>query len=140
MDRDCFYKFLSEIDACIKPNPLSPNFRALSSETKLALTLYYLKDKDSLSMTANSFSIAINTASVVIYKVCYAICQILAPKYIHLPKDEIWITQAFGCIDRTHIKIKWPVENSQDYFSYKQNFSLNAQFQRVFPEVPKGIS
>jgi hypothetical protein len=140
MDRDFFYNLLNEIDAHIKPNPLSPNFRALSSETKLALTLYYLKDKGSLSMTANSFGIAINTASVVIYEVCYVICHILGPKYIHLPKDKsemqkivgefeakFGLPQAFGCIDGTHIKIKRPVENSQDYFSYKQYFSLNVQ-------------
>mgnify|MGYP002803676530 CR=1 FL=1 len=38
MDRDAFYKLLNELDAYIKPNPLFPNFRALSSETKLALT------------------------------------------------------------------------------------------------------
>ena len=132
MDRDFFYKLLNEIDAYIRPNPLSPNFRALSSETKLALTLYYLKDKGSLSMTANSFGIAINTVSVVIYEVCYAICQILGPIYICLPKDKsemqrivgefeakFGLPQAFGCIDGTHIKIKRPVENSQDYFSYK---------------------
>ena len=49
MDRDFFYNLLNEIDAHIKPNPLSPNFRALSSETKLALTLYYLKDKGLLT-------------------------------------------------------------------------------------------
>ena len=80
-------------------------------------------------MTANSFGIAINTASVVIYEVCYVICHILEPMYIHLPKDKsemqkivgefkakFGLPQAFGCIDGTHIKIKRPVENSQDYF------------------------
>ena len=111
MDRDLFYKLLNEIDAYIKPN-LLPNYRALSSETKLALTFYYLKDTGALSMTANSFGIALNTASVVIYEVCYTIC--------HIP-------QAFGCMDGTHIKKKRPVENSQDYFSYKPYFSLIVQ-------------
>lgn len=37
------------------------------------------------------------------------------------------IIQAFGCIDGTHIQIKRPRENSQDYFCYKQYFSLNTQ-------------
>ena len=27
----------------------------------------------------------------------------------------------------THVQIKRPIENSQDYFSYKQYFSLNIQ-------------
>lgn len=35
--------------------------------------------------------------------------------------------QAFGCIDGTHVRIKRPVENSQDYFCYKQFFSLTVQ-------------
>ena len=35
--------------------------------------------------------------------------------------------QAFGCVDGTHIPIKSPNENSQDYFCYKQFFSLNVQ-------------
>lgn len=60
--------------------------------------------------------------------------------YIRLPKHKsemqrivgefeakFGLPQAFGCIDGTHIKIKRPVENSQDYFSYKQYFSLNVQ-------------
>ena len=37
------------------------------------------------------------------------------------------ITQAFGCIDDTHIPIKCPLENSQDYFCYKQYYSLHVQ-------------
>ena len=35
--------------------------------------------------------------------------------------------QAFGCIDGTHIPIKCPLENSQDYFYYKQYYSLSVQ-------------
>ena len=35
--------------------------------------------------------------------------------------------QAFGCIDGTYIHIKRPIENSQDYYNYKQFFSLNVQ-------------
>ena len=35
--------------------------------------------------------------------------------------------QAFGCIDGTHIHIKRPIENSQDYYNYKQFVPLNVQ-------------
>ena len=37
------------------------------------------------------------------------------------------MVQAFGCIDGTHIQLKRPIKNSQDYFCYKQYFSLNVQ-------------
>ena len=127
--REEFNKLLAEIRPYISPNPLSPNYRALTSEKKLAITLYYLKDTGSLGMTANSFGIAMCTASTVIFVVCKVICKYMGHKYLHLPKtqDEMrekisefemkfGMTQAFGCIDGTHIPIQCPVENSQDYF------------------------
>lgn len=35
--------------------------------------------------------------------------------------------QDFECIDGTHISLKRPFVNSQDYFNYKQYFLLNVQ-------------
>lgn len=35
--------------------------------------------------------------------------------------------QQFGCVDGTHVPIRRPVVNSQDYFCQKQYFSLNIQ-------------
>lgn len=55
------------------------------------------------------------------------------PPYIYLTKSvaemkikpiSLWLL-AYGCIDGIHIKIKRPLDNSQDYFNYKQYFSLN---------------
>jgi len=37
------------------------------------------------------------------------------------------MTQAFGCIDEMHIPIECPLEHSQDFFCYKQFFSLSVQ-------------
>ena len=112
----------------------------MNTDKKLALTLYYLKDTGSLIITANNFGVAINTASSVIYEVCLAICQNLGPQYIRLPKTreemrekvsefeaKFGMIQAFGCIDGIHVPIKCPLENSQDYFCYKQYYSLNVQ-------------
>ena len=137
MSQESFHKLVRELEPYISPNPKSPNYRALSAATKLATTLYFLKDTGSLGMTANSFGIAINTASIVINEVCCAISKYLGPKCIHLPKDKehmqkkvcefeakFGMTQAFGCIDGTHIPIQCPRENSQDCFCYKQFYSL----------------
>ena len=133
-------KLLNELRPYISPDPTSPNKRYLSSEKKGAINLYFLKDTGSLGMTANSFGIAISTASAVITDVCNAISRYLGPKYIFLPKDidsmrkkvsefvtKFGMTQAFGCIDGTRILIKCLSENSQDYFCYKQFFSINVQ-------------
>ena len=79
-------------------------------------------------MTANTFGIHQCTASKVIKEVCSAINKLLGPKYIFLPKNEnemrkkasefelkFGMVQAFGLIDGTHIPIKCPPENSQDF-------------------------
>ena len=109
-----------------KPN--CPNYRFLSPEEKLEITVYYLKDTGSLWMTANTFRIHQCTVSKAIAKVCEAINAILGLDYLHLLCSEndmgktaskfklkFGMPQAFGCIDGTHILIKRPIENSQDY-------------------------
>ncbi|XP_046853992.1 putative nuclease HARBI1 [Xenia sp. Carnegie-2017] len=140
MSKENFYRLVAELDPVIGPKPNSPNYRLLSSSKKVAVTLYYLKDTGSLWMTANTFGIHQCTASKVIKEVCSAINKLLGPKYIFLPKNEnemrkkasefelkFGMVQAFGLIDGTHIPIKCPPENSQDFFNYKQYFSLNVQ-------------
>ena len=140
LTREDFMDLAEQLRPYTSPNLSSPNYRVLSTEKKLAITLYYLKDTGSLGMTANTFGIALNTASVIIAEVCESITKYLGPKYIHLPRDEeemrrkvsefeakFGIVQAFGCIDGTHVPIQRPIKNSQDYFCYKQFYSLNVQ-------------
>ncbi|XP_012567095.2 putative nuclease HARBI1 [Hydra vulgaris] len=80
-------------------------------------------------MTANTFGIAVCTASAVIILVCKAISKYLGPKYLFLPRNQtemrnkvsefeskFRMTQAFGCIDDTHIPIRRPLTREQ-YFS-----------------------
>lgn len=140
LSRQQFEQLENELNPYIAPNPTSPNHRALTSMKKLGITLYYLKDTGSLSMTANAFGISICTVSKVIREVCSAITYKLGPKYVRLPQTEeemiekaseflskYGMQQAFGCIDGTHVPILRPIEHSQDYFCYKQYFSLNVQ-------------
>ena len=140
LSRTEFFKLEKEIRRYISPDSSSPNYRAISAKKKLAITLYYLKDTGSLRMTANTFGIHVCTASKTIHDVCEAISYHLGPKYIKLPQNEeqmrekiaefeakYGFIQAFGCIDGTHIPIKRPQENSQDYYCYKGFFSLNVQ-------------
>ena len=72
--------------------------------------------------------------------------------YLRLPKTEsemnikcsrfeakYGMPEAFGCIDGTHIPIKRPTENSQDFFCYKMFYSLNVQcicdFSGMFMDI-----
>ena len=131
---------MNQLHPYLSPNPTSPNYRAIPVEKRIALTLYYLKDTGSLGMTANSFCVAICTASEIIVEVCTAIAKVIGPKYNSIPRNEkemrnkvaefeskYGMTQAFGCIDGTHVPIQRPLVNSQDYFCYKQFFSLSVQ-------------
>ena len=140
MSKESLFEILEEVKPLLEPKPNCPNYRFLSAEKKLAITLYYLKDTGSLWMTANTFGIHQCTVSKTIVEVCKAINAILGPDYLHLPRSgndmrkiasefelKFGIPQAFGCIDGTDIHIKLPVENSQDYYNYKQFFSLNVQ-------------
>ena len=135
-----FFDVVSHLRPYISPNPNSPNRRALCADKKVAITLCFLKDCGTLSMTANSFGIASNTASAVINEVCNAIVLYVGPKYLHLPKTnqemkekitefetKFGMTQAFGCIGGTHISTVCPSEHYHDYFCYKQFHSLNVQ-------------
>ena len=90
-------------------------------------------------MTANAFEIRQCTASNHIHSVCETINMILGPKFLHFKNTgemrrkvsefeiKFGMTQAYGCIDGTHIPLIRPPQNSQDYFCYKQYFSLNIQ-------------
>ena len=93
-----------------------------------------------MTMTANTFGIHHCTLSKVVKEVCSVIVTYMVPKLIKLTnsQDEMLskisefeakfgMTQAFGCIEGTHIPLKTPTVNSQDYYNYKQFFSLNVQ-------------
>ncbi|XP_057293071.1 putative nuclease HARBI1 [Hydractinia symbiolongicarpus] len=152
MSKEDFNKLCDELRPFLTPESNTPNHRALSLEKKVAVVLYFLKDTGSIWMTANSFGIHQCTVSKVVKEVCAAITMHLTPKLIKLPEtsEEMYkkasefelkygMVQAFGCIDGTHIPIKTPGECSQDYFNYKQFFSLNVQavcdFRGMFMDV-----
>ena len=77
LTREKFMDLAKQLCPYISLNLSSPNYRALSTEKKLAITLYYLKDTGSLGMTANTFGIALNTTSVIIAEVCESITKYL---------------------------------------------------------------
>ena len=75
----------------------------------------------------NAFGIHQCTTSKHIHSVCETINIILGPKYLHLPRNigemqrkvseiKFGMTQAYGCIDGTHIPVEQPPQNLQDYF------------------------
>ena len=54
-----FIELCEQLRPFIILNALSPNYRALSIEKKVALNLYFLKDTGSIAMTRNTQSVFI---------------------------------------------------------------------------------
>ena len=152
MTRPQFMELADCVRPSLEPEPSSFRPDALSVEKKLAATLYYLKDQGSYRMTCNSFGISLPCLSKTVRSVCSAINTALGPEILRLPRDTNEMTnlismfenrfgfpQAFGCLDGTHIPIRQPIENNQDYFCYKMKYSLNVQalcdYRGIFRDV-----
>ena len=88
MEKHDFMKLGDELRPYIEPSLRGPRDDVITVEKQLAITLYFLKDQGSLSMTANAFGVAICTVSVVVRKVCHVLTKYLGPKYIKLPSSE----------------------------------------------------
>lgn len=83
-----FEVLVAELRSYISPNPLFSNHRALNTEKKAVITLYYFKDTNSIGMIVNSFGVAICTVSVVIAEACEAVSTYMGPKFISLSKSK----------------------------------------------------
>ena len=88
-------------------------------------------------MTANT-GIARCTVGQCVQEICSIISKKIGPSLIKFPtekEDVVKATSSFlscfgfpqtiGCVDGTHIPINAPTENSHDYFSYKNVYSVN---------------
>ena len=112
----------------------------ISLEKRIAITLYYLKDQGSMTITANTFGVARCSVGKVLHEICKIITEDLGLQLIKFPVEEEEVTdttaqflnrfgfpQVIGCIDGTHIPVKQPSGNAHDYMSYKLFYSINCQ-------------
>ena len=109
-------------------------------ERQVALTLYYLADEGRMRKTANAFGLSRSAVSVIVRRVCSAICEHMGPQLIRLPVTEAEVKektnkffshwqfpQCLGAVDGTHVYIKQPSDNATDYIDRKSRFSINVQ-------------
>ena len=68
---------------------LYPNIRATTTDKKLAVTLWYLRDTGSMKITANLFGIHQSTLCNIATGVCNIICSQRGPKFIYLLKTVV---------------------------------------------------
>ncbi|XP_065651247.1 putative nuclease HARBI1 [Hydra vulgaris] len=140
MDYNVFMKLVDSIRHHISLSPRFVRRDTFSPERRVAMVLYYLKDKGSFRMVANTFGVSKATLSVSLRLVCCAINLELGPKLIKFPntneeinfmtykfESKFGIPLVLGCFDGTHIPIQQPQDNCHDYFCYKMKYSLNCQ-------------
>ena len=90
--------------------------------------------------TANAFGLSRSTVSIVLRRVCCAICEHMGPLFLRLPTTEEEVKektdkffdhwqfpQCLGAVDGTHIYIKQPSDNATYFINHKGRFSLDVQ-------------
>ena len=79
MPREMFIKLADEIRSFLAPHPNAVCSDVLTVEKQLAITMYFLKDQGSMMMVANTFGVAVNTVSVIVYKVRHILTVKVGP-------------------------------------------------------------
>ena len=79
MPREMFVKLADEIRLFLAPHPNAVCSDVLTVEKQLAITMYFLKDQGSMMMVANTFGVAVNTVSVIVYKVRHILTVKVGP-------------------------------------------------------------
>ena len=87
MNREDLFELAGLLESIIRPKGNSPNYGQLTTEKKLAITLYYLKDTGSLWMNAHTFGVYQCTFLKTLSEVFQALNEILSPKYLYLPRN-----------------------------------------------------
>ncbi|KAK4887349.1 hypothetical protein RN001_003620 [Aquatica leii] len=112
------------------------NREPLSPSQRLALTLRYLSQGDSIFSIASGYKIGRSTASTVIREVTEVIWNVLNEvvlkplkhddfKKIERQFSEKWgLPHTLGAIDGKHVAIQCPQNSGSTFFNYKKHFSI----------------
>nr|XP_054774467.1 uncharacterized protein LOC129282612 [Lytechinus pictus] len=112
-------------------------WQVITTEKRVAITLWRLATPNTFRCISQLFGIGRSRAWEITHDVCRAIWRIL-PRHLKFPTANheylqvktgfvaLGMLQAIGAIDGTHIQIKAPVENKNDYFNQKGFFNNNA--------------
>ena len=99
--------------------------QAIVLEKRLGIALWFLATGTDYRTIGHLFGVSKATVCLLVKDVCWAIVQLLLPKYIQVPtgsalktviegfKDDHGFPQCAGAIDGTHIPILSPYANAQ---------------------------
>ena len=121
----------------IGPRIAKQNIRkAVPVEKKIACILYYLLDKGRMRKIADAFGLRKSSVSKVIRQVCKYIsinlkCLIKLPNNIDKVNKMVWkfyiahwFPQCLDAVDGSHVSIKKPKTNTNDYTNRKSHCTL----------------
>ena len=109
-----------------------------SVEKRVAISLWCLTSTAEFRTIGHLFGVSKAFMSVTLAEFCEAVCDVLLPKYIFIPKgddlnkvvqgfEKYRFPQTAGAVDGTHIPIQAPPEHHVDYFSRKGWYSIILQ-------------
>lgn len=138
VSRDTFYYLCQQLRPVIQKQDTHLR-QSVSTERRVAITLWVLATATEYRTVAHLFGIARNTVCVIVHETCAAIVEKLLPKYVNFPsgdgikevtqgfKDRWGVPQCVGSIDGSHVPVKPPVMNHTDYYNRKGWYSMLVQ-------------
>ena len=133
-------KSFEELCHLIGPSIVKPNTRvhyAVPVEKNIVCTLYYLSDEGTMRQIAIAFSLGKSAVSKAIREVCKSIsinlkCLIKLSNTINEVNEMVskfylahGFPQCLGAADGSHVNIKKPKTNANDYMNRKGHYSFN---------------
>ena len=110
--------------------------RAISTEHRIAITLWYLATCSEYRTIGHLFGVARCTLCVIVHDTCKAINEVFTNDYISFPtgrevvdgfKNKWGFIQCAGAIDGSHIPVSPPALNHTDYYNRKGWYSIIIQ-------------
>ena len=138
MDKHTIMYICEEIEGTIYK--ADTNFRkAVSVTMRCTIALYFYSSACDYRTLSNLFGIGRSTICNIVVSVSKALVNVILPKMIRLPTDkEVGLimrgfedlscfTQVLEAIDSSHIRIKAPIKDAEDYINRKECHSIVLQ-------------
>ena len=136
MNTETYQELLESIRPYITKQ-MTPLRKPISPEEQLAVTIRYLASGESMESLMYQYRIHSTTIGLFVQSECYAIVQVLVPRYMKIPGhtkewhdlvDETFrcwqFPNCFAAVDGKHIGVVCPPDSGSDYFNYKRFYSV----------------
>ena len=111
----------------------------MSVEKQLLITMWVLGNPETIRSVSDRFNVTKSSVFRIVRRICHAIVKSLGAQFISLPSGERLkkvaeqfrrkkgLPNCIGSIDGTHIPIKAPYDNAEEYVNRKKFHSIQLQ-------------